>query len=592
MARIDPHSYFDTEQPQVQHVGLRWHVDFDTHRITGNATLVFAQPSSGRVDLDTRDLTIEAVRTRTGSAVPYVIGEAEPILGQRLQLDLPAGTTAVTIAYRTSPQATALQWLAPAQTEGKQHPFLFSQCQAIHARSIVPIQDTPRVRVTYAAEVTVPRPLTVVMSARPTGQRPAATGQTFTFTMPQPIPPYLLALAVGQLESRELGPRSRLWAEPATVAAAAYEFAEMEAMLERAEALFGPYVWERYDLLVLPPSFPYGGMENPRLTFLTPTVLAGDRSLVDVVAHELAHSWTGNLVTNATMEHFWLNEGFTTWAERRILATLYGDDVAALAWAVGQHELDAALARLGADSPLTRLRLELQGVDPDDAFSSIPYEKGARFVVALERAVGRERFEQLLREYMHRFRFQSITTEEFLHFLDAQLPGTSAQVRAQQWLYEPGMPPEAPVFTSARLEELTALAQAWTAGQRPTEAQLRQWGPREILVFLQHLPRQLDRASLAWLDAQFKLTHRGNYEILVEWLTIAAGSDYEPVFGRIREVLTRIGRMKFLRPLYTALGQHARTQQLGRELYAAASATYHSLSRRVVAATMAQWPTL
>ena len=164
-------------------------------------------------------------------------------------------------------------------------------------------------------------------------------------------------------------------------------------MLERAESLFGPYVWERYDMLVLPPSFPYGGMENPRMTFLTPTVLAGDRSLVDVVAHELAHSWTGNLVTNATMEHFWLNEGFTTWAERRILAALHGDEAGVLAWAIGQHELDAALARFGADSPLTRLRLQLQGVDPDDAFSSIPYEKGARFVAVIERAVGPERFD-------------------------------------------------------------------------------------------------------------------------------------------------------------------------------------------------------
>ena len=363
-------------------------------------------------------------------------------------------------------------------------------------------------------------------------------------------------------------------------------------MLTRAEALFGPYVWERYDMLVLPPSFPYGGMENPRMTFLTPTVLAGDRSLVDVVAHELAHAWTGNLVTNATMEHFWLNEGFTTWAERRILAALHGDDVEVLAWAIGQHALDAAVARFGVDSPLTRLRTQLHGVDPDEAFSTVPYEKGARFVVVLERAVGRQRFEQFLRDYMHRFQFQSITSEEFLQFLDVQLPGTSEQVLAQQWLYETGMPPNAPVFTSAKLAELRSLAQAWTAGARPTAAHLQQWGPLEVLVFLQHLPRELDQASLAWLDARMHLTGRGNYEILVEWLTIAAGSDYEPVFARIREVLTQVGRMKFLRPLFVALGKHARTQQLGREIYDTAQATYHSLSRRLIEATMAQWASL
>jgi len=589
MARIDPHSYFDTDQPRAKHVRLRWQVDFHTHQLTGDATLVFATPSAGTVDLDSKGLTITAVQTPTGHNIPYTLGDDEPILGQKLQLQLPTQTSEVTLTYRTSPQALALQWLDPAQTTGKHHPFLFSQCQAIHARTLAPLQDTPRARVTYDAEVTVPEPLTAVMSAAPRGQWPAASGRTFAFAMPQPIPPYLLALAVGQLEARDLSPRSRIWAEPETVDAAAYEFADVEAMLTRAEALFGPYVWERYDMLVLPPSFPYGGMENPRMTFLTPTVLAGDRSLVDVVAHELAHAWTGNLVTNATMEHFWLNEGFTTWAERRILAALRGNDVEVLAWAIGQHALDAAIARFGGDSPLTRLRTQLHGVDPDDAFSTIPYEKGARFVVVLERAVGRERFEQFLHDYMQRFQFQSITTEEFLQFLDVQLPGMAEQVLAPQWLYEAGMPPNAPVFTSVKLEELRSLAQAWTVGARPTAAQVQQWSPLEVLVFLQHLPRELDHASLAWLDAQLHLTGRGNYEIVVEWLTIAAGSDYEPVFGRIREVLTQVGRMKFLRPLFVALGKHARTQRLGREIYDTAQATYHSLSRRVIEMVMAQW---
>ena len=591
MARIDPHSYFDTDQPRTRHIRLRWQVDFTSQQLRGEATLVFVQPAAGTLDLDTKDLAITAVQTSTGQAVPYTLGAAEPILGTRLHLDLPAETREMTIAYHTSPEAMALQWLAPAQTEGQQQPFLFSQCQAIHARSIVPIQDSPRARVTYEAEVTVPAPLTAVMSAGPRGQRQTASGHTFSFAMPQPIPPYLLALAVGQLESRDLSPRARIWAEPTTVEAAAYEFAEVEAMITCAETLFGPYGWERYDMLVLPPSFPYGGMENPRMTFLTPTVLAGDRSLVDVVAHELAHSWTGNLVTNATMEHFWLNEGFTTWAERRILAALHGDDAGVLSWAIGQSALEASVSRFGADSPLTVLRMQLQGIDPDDAFSSIPYEKGARFVAVLEHEVGRARFDQFMRVYMQHFQFQSITSEEFLNFLEAQLPGTASRVLAQQWLYETGMPANAPIFKSAQLEALTALAQACSTGSRPAAAQMQQWGPQEVLVFLQHLPRQLDHASLAWLDTQLQLTGRGNYEILVEWLSIAGGSDYEPVFSRIREVLLRVGRMKFLRPLFIALGKHPRTQQLGREIYQAASVTYHSLSRRVVETTMAQWAT-
>jgi aminopeptidase N len=409
------------------------------------------------------------------------------------------------------------------------------------------------------------------------------------FEMPQAVPSYLIALAVGDLTSRVLSSRSRVWAEPATADAAAYEFAGVEAMIGAAERLFGPYEWDRYDMLVLPPAFPYGGMENPRMTFLTPTVLAGDRSLVDLVAHELAHSWTGNLVTNATMDHFWLNEGFTVWAERRILEALHGEEAAALGWAIGQTALDESLARFPADSPFTVLRTNLEGVDPDEVYSSIPYEKGARFVAVLERAVGRERFDRFMRRYMDRFRFTSITTEEFVRFLEAELPGVSARVDGDAWLHKPGMPAGAPVFRSERLEALRALAQGWNGGARPAKDEVAHWNANELLLYLQHLPRPLDEFSCRWLDAQFALTRQGNYEILVEWLTIAAASDFEPVFPRIREVLTSVGRMKYLRPLYGALGAHARTRALAREVFRDAAPGYHALSRRVVESVMEKY---
>ncbi len=591
MARLDPHSYVDGGQSRPRHLRLRLVVDFVRHRLSGEAALVFDAPARGALDLDTKGLVLHEVRTETGAAVPFELAEDEPVLGRRLRLELPEGTREVRIGYETSPEALGLQWLAPEQTAGGRHPFLFSQCQAIHARTVAPLPDTPRVRLSYEAALTVPEGLAAVMSAGPAGDSPGPTAgtRTFRFEMPQPIPPYLLALAVGRLESRDLSRRSRVWAEPETLFAAAHEFAEIEGMIARAEALFGPYEWDRYDMLVLPPSFPYGGMENPRMTFLTPTLIAGDRSLVDVVVHELAHSWTGNLVSNATIDHFWLNEGFTVWAERRILEALHGPEGAALAWAIGEVSLRESLGRFGPASPLTRLRTDLAGLDPDDAFSSIPYEKGSRFVALLERTAGRERWDLFMRDYMARFRFTSITTEEFTDFLEEKLPGVAAAVGSRRWLYEPGLPENAPVFRSPVIESLTSLAEGWPDGARPSPEQTARLSPAALLVYLQHLPRELDAASCAWLDEKLKLSHRGNHELLVEWLTIAGGSDYAPAFPRLREVLTRVGRMKYLRSLYTALGRHPRTRALAREVFAAASPRYHNLSRRVAASVIAKY---
>lgn len=591
MAIIDPHSHYDTTQPRTRHLHLNWFTNFESHQINGSVTLELEKPSAGFFDLDAKGLAIRSAYAQDGEEVPFDLGAEEPILGRRLRFRLPGNTTSVTIDYTTSDEAVALQWFEPLMTLGKRHPFMYSQCQPIHARTIVPCQDTPHVRVSYRAAITVPEKLAAVMSAGPAGAiagRQPGT-RTFFFEMPQPIPPYLLAIAVGDLQSRDLSPRARVWAEPEIVDQAAYEFGEVEHMIATAEKLFGPYDWDRYDMLVLPPAFPYGGMENPRMTFLTPTVIAGDRSLVDVIAHELAHSWTGNLITNATMDHFWLNEGFTTWAERRILDALHGEEASALRWAIGQNALDESIARFGPDSPLTKLRTDLRDVDPDEAFSSIPYEKGARFVALLERHVGQDKFRRFIRNYIETFRFTSITSEEFMAFLEQELPGTAAAVNANAWLYETGMPANAPVFKSKQLEALLESAEEFAGGRTPGQQLAGAWDSSELLVFLQHLPRQMDREQLSWLDQNFKLTHRGNYEILVEWLTIAVGSDYEPVFDRLREVLLQVGRMKYLRPLYSALGKHARTRTLAGEIYGECRNKYHGLSRRVVESIMEQY---
>ena len=306
MSRPDPHSYADFEQGRVRAMDLDLQVDFTASIISGKAVCRLAAPAGGPLDLDTRDLTVNGAFDTAGKSLEFEIAAPDPVLGSRLRILLPEGTEEFTVDFATSPNASALQWLEPAQTAGGKHPYLFSQCQAIHARSVIPCQDSPLARFTFTARVTVPQDLTVVMAAAP-GEVASSSGsgsRTFSFEMPQSIPSYLFAFAIGNLVSKDLGPRSRVYTEPEMLEKSAWEFADVDKMLLSAEDIFGPYLWDRFDFLVMPPSFPYGGMENPRLTFLTPTLLAGDRSLVNVLAHELAHSWTGNLVTNATIDDF------------------------------------------------------------------------------------------------------------------------------------------------------------------------------------------------------------------------------------------------------------------------------------------------
>jgi aminopeptidase N len=482
---------------------------------------------------------------------------------------------AIRVRYRTTPGASALQWLTPAQTAGGAHPFLFSQCQAIHARSVVPLKDTPRRRLRYRAELTVPRALRGLMAAAFVERREVGDHAVEVWEMPQSIPPYLIAFAVGELAAADVGPRSRVWAEPPMLAAAAWEFAGADEMLTRAETLFGPYPWERFDLLVMPPSFPYGGMENPRLTFLTPTLVAGDRSLVSVVAHELAHSWTGNLVTNASAEDFWLNEGFTVFAERRIIAANAGDDVCALQAAVGQRDLARAFRRFAAQPQLTHLRPRLAGVDPDEAFSEIPYEKGYLFLRAIEEVVGQERMSAFLRGYVARFRFTSITTDELLAFVEASLPGALQRVDAPAWIDGPGLPPGAPAPRSRRLDQIMALGAA-----APSEAEGRAMTPNEWHLYLEALERPAPRALLETLEARFSLTARRNYEVLVSWLVVALESGLDAALPRADEVLGEVGRMKYLRPLFSALLR--RDPERARRVYERVKAGYHPIARQVV----------
>jgi aminopeptidase N len=581
MARLDPHSHHDSEQATMQSFDLRVRVDFERRVLEGEVSVRLAASEArrrgGSLDLDTRDLEVHSVQS-AGQPLRFELGRPDPVLGTRLRLTLPPDTEQVTIRYRTSQRASALGWLAPEQTASKRHPYLFSQCQAIHARSIVPLQDTPRRRVTYTAALDVPDELASLMGARFVERTSAGQGRALDrWQMPEPIPPYLLALAVGRVVSRELSPRVRVWAEPGVIEAAAREFGGVEPMIEAAERLFGPYDWERFDLLVMPPSFPYGGMENPRLTFLTPTIIAGDRSLVNVVAHELSHSWTGNLVSNASAEHFWLNEGFTVYAERRIIEATLGREEAELQAAVGRKELLRVLDELALHPELTRLRGHLDGIDPDHAFSIVPYEKGYLMLRALEESEGRARWDDFLQSYMRAYRFGALTTEEWLEFLERELPGAAERAGVAGYLHAPGLPPSAPLLRSERLDRVLALPPC-----APDPAEGARLTPLEWRLYLDHMPRPTPAEVCAQLEARFALGQSRNAEILCGWLELALESGYTPALPRALDFLGEVGRMKYLKPLYKALLAQPELRPAAEQAYQRHRDGYHPIARHVV----------
>ena len=320
---MDTHSASTPDEAYITHLDLNLRVDMAARTIAGIAKYDIVNRGKGRIVFDTDGLVITEVKDADGNLLKHTLSDST-FLGRALMVDIGPQVKQLSIAYSTGANANALQWLTPQQTGGKKHPFLFTQGQAILTRSWIPVQDSPGIRITYDAHVQVPPELMAVMSATNSTSR-SADGR-YDFSMKQPIPPYLIALAVGDIEFRNLGARTGVYAEPNMVDKAAKEFVDMEKMVVAAEELYGPYRWGRYDVIVLPPSFPFGGMENPMLTFATPTIIAGDGSLTALIAHELAHSWSGNLVTNATWDDFWLNEGFTVYFEKRICEKVYGKD--------------------------------------------------------------------------------------------------------------------------------------------------------------------------------------------------------------------------------------------------------------------------
>lgn len=602
-SRPDPHSFARPQEVRATHLSLTLRADFERRELEGQAELTLERnaPDAPLV-LDTRGLRIEAVESRSGegafSPAEHELGAADPVLGAPLTIRLAGGHDRVRIRYRTEPGAKALQWVAPEGTTGGRRPFLYTQSQSIHARSWIPCQDSPGVRLTYEAVVRVPPGLQAVMSAEPpVPESPKGgpeAGPAFRFRMPDPIPAYLIALAVGELEFRELGPSTGVWAEPGVVERAAAEFQDTPRMLEAAERRFGPYRWKRYDILVLPPSFPFGGMENARLTFATPTVLAGDRSLVALIAHELAHSWSGNLVSCATWNDFWLNEGFTTYLERRIVEDLFGAEVATMEEVLAYAGLQKAVE--GMDERDQTLVGHLDGRDPDDGISSVPYDKGALFLTRIEQLVGRDRFDGFLRAYFDRFAFRSLRTDDFVAFLREKL-GDAIAADAERfpldtWLRGPGLPADAPRARSERFERVDAASKRWQAGTLPlAELPWEGWTTLERVRFVRTLPATIEAGQLEALDRLFHISERANAEVVVPWLQVAIRAGYHGGDSRLQAFLRSVGRLRYVEPLYTALMATPPGAEHARALYREARAGYHPLTvdavDRIVGATEA-----
>jgi aminopeptidase N len=585
----DPHSYAQPDAVLVTHLDLDLKLDFDKRVLAGTATLKLDWKNAKAKDLvlDTRDLKIAGVEAldASGKATPlkFALAPRDKELGSKLTVEAPAHPVSVRIAYATVPEASGLQWLAPEQTASKKLPFMFSQSESIHARSWVPLQDSPAIRITYDAHISAPKNVRVVMSAINDAKHPL--DGDFAFDQPHPIPSYLLAIAAGDIAVKETGPRSAVYAEPGVVDKAAHEFEDTEKLIETTEKLYGPYAWGRYDILVLPPSFPFGGMENPNMTFATPTVLVGDKSLVSLVSHELAHSWSGNLVTNAAWRDGWLNEGFTTYVQGRITEAVYGKALADEEALLSARELQKTIGHMPLNAQ--KLTPDPRGTDADDALSSVAYDKGSWFLRTLEQRFGRDNFDAYLKGYFAHFAFQSIDTDTMFAYLKTNLldkyPGKMSEAEARAWIWQPGIPKDAPLPSSPRFDSIDKQREAFLAGTLDAaKLDAKSWNTQEWMYFLDRLPDVTPLARIKDIDTAWHLTGTPNAEIGMRWYAHAIAAGDKDVWTAAAEHMTRIGRLYLTTPVYRAFARTPEGLAFAKQTYAKAKSGYHPMTQQAV----------
>lgn len=574
----DEHSFSVAEKAVVKHLDLDIKVDFETQTISGKAAWKIDNVSKGKeIIFDQNTLNITKVTLGDDEKpAKFKLGAEVEFHGKPLIVTIEPTTTKVNIYYNTTKDAVALQWLTPEQTADKTKPFLFSQGQSIWTRTWIPCQDSPSIRFTYNAKVTVPNDLIALMSAE-NPQKKNETG-IYTFKQTKKIPSYLMALAVGDVAFKAIDGRTGVYAEPSVLEKAAWEFGELGKMVHAAEKLYGPYRWGRYDVLVLPPSFPYGGMENPNLTFLTPGVIAGDRSLTSLLAHELGHSWSGNLVTNATWDDIWLNEGFTTYVEHRIGEAIFGVNEARMQDVLSRKVLSDDMAEYGEKNPDTRLKVDTQGRNADDALSNIPYEKGYAFLQTIEQAVGRKKFDAFIKEYFNAHAFQSITTEDFVAYINKVLIkgdlDLEEKMKMDEWIYQPGIPSNITIPVSDDFVRIDSIQKNWrTTGIKGLASQIK--STTEKQHFIDYLPEDLTEKEMADIDAEFHFTEKGNFVIKRQWFVQAIKHNYKPARPVIEKFMIATSRTGSLQTLYKEMVKTSEGKAWAKSIFEKAKSGYH-----------------